>query len=129
MTISRGRSVSLDLDGESAGTVLGAIAWVLGALQIMKDRGHAEGDEEFHDLYESVRPKLESLLASVSEAGRLGGEEEEALRQEIEDAYQPLREAFETWIKLTAVDTFSVAAGQRLGDALDSEDGQSDSEL
>lgn len=129
MTISRGRSVSLDLDGESAGTVLGAIAWVLGALQIMKDRGHAEGDEEFHDLYESVRPKLESLLASVSEAGRLGGEEEEALRQEIEDAYQPLREAFETWIKLTAVDTFSVAAGQRLGDALDSEDSQSDSEL
>lgn len=52
MTAPRSRALSLELDGEGAGTALGAIAWVLGALEIMKDRGHAEGDEEFHDLYE-----------------------------------------------------------------------------
>ncbi len=117
MTAPRSRALSLELDGEGAGTALGAIAWVLGALEIMKDRGHAEGDEEFHDLYESLTPRLEALLTTFSTARRTPGEEE-ALQQEIEAAYQPLRAAFETWIELTAVDTFSVAAEQRTGRVL-----------
>ncbi len=128
MTFPPARRLSLELDGEGAGTALGAIAWVLGALEVMKDRGHAEGDEEFHDLCESLTPRLEALLASVSGARRAPGEEE-ALQQEIEAAYQPLREAFESWIELTAVDTFNVAAGQRLADALDAgEAGDADGE-
>jgi hypothetical protein len=122
MTAPRSRSLSLELDGEGAGTALGAIAWVLGALEIMKDRGHAESDERFHDLYESLAPRLEALLATFSTARRTPGEEE-ALQREIEDAYQTLRSAFETWIELTAVDTFSVAAEQRQGGVPGGEDG------
>ena len=126
MTSSHSRGLSLELDGEGVGTALGAIAWVLGALEIMKDRGHAEGDEEFHDLYESLTPRLEALLTTFSTAHRTPGEED-ALQRDIEAAYQPLRAAFGTWIELTAVDTFSVAAEQRLGSVLGGdEDADSD---
>ena len=121
MTSPRGRRLSLALEAEEAGTVLGTVAWVLGALEIMKDRGHAEGEEEFHDLYESLKPKLEALIAKVSGARTALGEGEE-LQAEIEAAYAPVREAFEAWIELTAADTFSVAVGQRLAETIDAED-------
>ena len=123
MTSPRGRRLSLALEAEEAGTVLGTVAWVLGALEIMKDRGHAEGEEEFHDLYESLKPKLEALIAKVSGARMALGEDDE-LQAEIEAAYAPVREAFEAWIELTAADTFSVAVGQRLAETIDAEDAE-----
>ena len=123
MTSPRGRRLSLGLEAEEAGTVLGTVAWVLGALEIMKDRGHAEGEEEFHDLYESLKPRLEALIAKVSGARTALGADDE-LQAEIEAAYAPVRAAFEAWIELTAADTFSVAVGQRLADAIDDEGGE-----
>ncbi len=121
MTSPRGRRLSLTLEAGEAGTVLGTVAWVLGALEIMKDRGHAEGEEEFHELYESLKPKLEALIAKVSDARTALGADDE-LQAEIEAAYAPVREAFEAWIELTAADTFSVAVGQRLAETIDAED-------
>ena len=118
MTPSEKRRLTLGLEGEEAGTVLGAVAWVLGALEIMKDRGHAEGDEQFHDLYDTLEPRLQALIAKISGARMALGSEDE-LQEEIEAAYAPVRDAFETWIGLTAADTLSAAVGQRLGDAFD----------
>ncbi|MEE8337409.1 MAG: hypothetical protein V3R95_05065 [Dehalococcoidia bacterium] len=123
---SRDRRLSLELDAEQAGTLLGAIAWVLGALEIMKDRGHAEDGEEFHDLYDSLQPRLEALIAKVSAARGLGADD--AMQQEIEAAYAPVRAAFETWIEQTASDTFSVAVGQRLAQVLDEAEEEPDGE-
>lgn len=125
MTPSEQRSsekgrLALGLEGEEAGTVLGAVAWVLGALEIMKDRGHAEGDEQFHDLFDTLEPRLQALIAKISGA-RMALGSEDALQEEIEAAYGPVREAFEEWIRLTASDTFSVAVGQRL-DTIDADD-------
>jgi hypothetical protein len=117
VTSSDGRHLALRLDGEEAGTVLGTVAWVLGSLEIMKDRGHAEGDEEFHDLHEALQPKLEALLAKLSGA-RMATGDDQALQEEIEAAYAPVREAFETWIQKTAADTFSVALGQRMSNLI-----------
>lgn len=117
MTPSK-KHLTLAFDGEEAGTVLGTVAWVLGALEIMKDRGHAEGDERFHDLYDTLEPRLQALVAKISGA-RMATGSEEALQDEIEAAYAPVREAFETWISLTASDTLSAAVGQRLGGAFD----------
>lgn len=124
---SRDGRLSLGLDAEQAGTLLGAIAWVLGALEIMKDRGHAEGDEEFHDLYDELQPRLETLIAKVS-AARMATAGDDAMQEEIEAAYAPVRAAFETWIEQTASDTFSVAVGQRLGQLLDDAEGEPDGE-
>lgn len=117
---SRRRRLTLGLEPEETGTLLGAVAWVLGALEIMKDRGHAEANEEFHELYERLQPRLEALIAGVSAARSAAGEDD-ALQQEIEAAYAPLREAFEAWIERTAADTFSVAVGQRLAQTIDEE--------
>ena len=119
---SRERRLTLGLEPEETGTLLGAVAWVLGALEIMKDRGHAEADEEFHELYERLQPRLEALIARVSGARSAAGEDE-VLQQEIEAGYAPLREAFEAWIERTAADTFSVAVGQRLAQTID-QDGE-----
>jgi len=118
VTSSDGRHLALRFDGEEVGTVLGTVAWVMGSLEIMKDRGHAEGDEQFHDLYEALQPKLEALLAKISGA-RMAAGDNQALQDEIETAYAPVREAFETWIQKTAADTFSVALGQRMSNLID----------
>ena len=48
----RAQPVHIQFRREDVGTLLGTIGWVLGALQIMRDRGHAEHDEEFHEVYE-----------------------------------------------------------------------------
>ncbi|MYE45990.1 MAG: hypothetical protein F4X25_04430 [Chloroflexi bacterium] len=114
------RQYALQLHPEGMGTLLGAIAWVLGALAIMRDRGHAEGDEELHELQESLEPRLETLLNDLAMArGAVEGGGETDLGERVEAAYTRVREAFERWIQLTAVDTASVAIGQRLAEIAD----------
>ena len=114
------RPYALQLTADGVGTLLGAIAWVLGALEIMRDRGHAEGDEALHELQAAVGPRLEALLADLAQA-RAAVERDPAaeLGQRVEEAYTQVREAFERWIQLTAVDTTSVAIGQRLAELAD----------
>ena len=122
MTSGRDSSnLRLSLSGQDAGVVLGSLAWVMGALEIMKDRGHAEGDEEFHDLYDALTPMLNRVVALIS-GGRSALSEDDTMQEQIEAAYGQVRAAFETWIELTAADTAQVALGQRLAHALDSED-------
>lgn len=105
--------VSLELSRREAGTMLGAIAWVMGALQIMRDRGHAEADEEFHELHDALMPRLEATLQRIGEA-RQASMTHPLHEQVIEEAYAEVRLAFETWIQLTATDTLSAAVGHRL---------------
>ena len=124
------RQYGLQLHAEGLGTLLGAIAWVLGALSIMRDRGHAEGNEELHELQETLEPRLEALLADLAQArGVVERGADADLGERVEDAYTRVREAFERWIQLTAVDTASVAIGQRLAEiAEESEDGEDSGE-
>ena len=112
------RPYTLRLDAERAGTLLGAVAWVLGALQIMRDRGHAEASEELHDLQEQLTPRLEALLNDVALARNAAESDPDSeLSHRVEQAYTQVREAFERWIRLTASDTASV--GQRLAEIAD----------
>ena len=118
----RAQPVHLELRRNDAGTLLGAIAWVMGALQIMKDRGHAESEEEFHDLHDAIVPRLEALVAQIT-AAREASVTAPQFEAAADTAYTEVREAFETWIQLTAMDTLSVAVAQRLGpDGRPSED-------
>ena len=123
------RPYALQLDAERLGTLLGAVAWVLGALEIMRDRGHAEASEELHDLQEQIAPRLERLLADVAaarsavERSAVERAPDSALAGDVEAAYTQVREAFERWIQLTASDTASVAIGQRLAAIVDDADG------
>ena len=111
------RPYALQLDATGFGTVLGSLAWVLGALEIMRDRGHAEGSEELHDLLEGLAPRLEALFADLAQArAAVERDTTSQLGQRVEEAYTRVREAFERWIQLTAVDTASVAIEQRLAE-------------
>ena len=128
MTAPRGRrseQIRLALEGQDAGTLLGALAWVLGALEIMKDRGHAEADEEFHDLFDELGPALNRVVAQVS-GGRAALGPEDPLQAEIETSFAKVRLAFERWIVLTASDTAEAAIGQRLASAVDTPDSPGD---
>ena len=117
------RPYTLRLDAERLGTLLGAVAWVLGALEIMRDRGHAEASEEFHELEEQLKPRLELMLMNVAAARQsVETEPDSELTQRVEEAYTQVREAFERWIALTASDTASVAIGQRLAELADDPD-------
>ena len=118
------RPYQLRLDAERLGTLLGAVAWVLGALEIMRDRGHAEASEELHELEEQLKPRLELMLMNVAAARQTVEDERDSeLGQRVEVAYAQVREAFERWIALTASDTASVAIGQRLAELADDGDG------
>ena len=111
------RPYQVRLDAERLGTLLGSVAWVLGALQIMRDRGHAEASEELHDLQEQLTPRLEQLLNDVAVARQAAESDPDSeLSHRVEQAYTQVREAFERWIRLTASDTASVAIGQRLAE-------------
>ena len=88
------RPYAMRLDAEQCGTLLGSIAWVMGALAILEDRGHAAGDESLHEKADALMPKLERLVSE------LGG----------------VRAAFETWVQVTAADTVQAALVQRLTD-------------
>lgn len=111
---NRAQPINISLRRNDAGTLLGAIAWVMGALQIMKDRGHAEQDEEFHDLHDAIVPALERLVSQINMA-REESRTEPQFEAAVDAAYTEVREAFETWIQLTAMDTLSAAVAQRLG--------------
>ena len=89
MTDDDGR-ISLDLDQQQAGSVLGALAWVMGALQIMRDRGHAEQDEEFHDLHDRLVPRLEQLVDRIALARQAADAPRD--QTELESAYTEVRE-------------------------------------
>ncbi|MGE3856618.1 MAG: hypothetical protein AB7G21_06655 [Dehalococcoidia bacterium] len=109
----RALPVRLQMKREDAGTLMGALAWVLGALQIMRDRGHAESDEEFHEVYDKIAPKIERLVEQLNAARRDSMTNPE-FEDQIEAAYSEVREAFEAWIQLTATDTLSMAVATRL---------------
>jgi hypothetical protein len=109
----RAQPVHIALRRTDAGTLLGALAWVLGALQIMRDRGHYEDDEEFHALYDELSPRLERLVGQVVEA-RQSSITRPEFEEGIEQAYADIRRAFEAWIQLTAADTLSAAVAARL---------------
>lgn len=105
----------VELDAEQTGTVLGSLAWVLGALQIMRDRGRADDDRNLDALHGLLTPQLERALLPF----QLGRMEitDSRLDAAIEAAFSGVRDAFEVWIELTASDTFSAAVGQRLAAA------------
>ena len=109
----RAMPVRLQMRRADAGTLMGALAWVMGAMQIMRDRGHAEQDEEFHELYDRVAPKLERIVEQLNEARRATMTQPQ-FEEPIEEAYAEVREAFEAWIQLTATDTLSMAVATRL---------------
>ena len=109
---------TLRLDADGCGTLLGALAWVLGALEIMKDRGHADEDERWHELSDALTPRLESLVAALA-AMRAAAGDDPAREADVEAAYAGVRQAFESWIQITATDTIVTAIEQRLAAAGD----------
>lgn len=104
--------VHLEMRRPEAGTLLGALAWVLGALQIMRDRGRFEDAEEFEAIYQRVAPRIERLLEQVSKAREASMTRPE-FEEGVENAYTEVREAFEAWIRLTAIDTLGAAVAAR----------------
>ena len=115
---NRAQPIHLELRRPDAGTLLGSIAWVMGALQIMRDRAHAEGEHggtEYDKLYQTLQPRLERIVEQVAKA-----REESMTRPEFEEgvetAYQDIRDAFEKWIQLTAIDTLGAAVAAHLDD-------------
>jgi hypothetical protein len=98
------------LSEEQTGTLLGVFAWVLGALDIMADRAEAVGEPGLVEMKESLTPRLESLLQTVSAARKRSpltpiGQMEPT----VEAAYGAVRQAFEAWIELTAFETAQAA--------------------
>ena len=114
----RAQPVRTQFRRADVGTLLGALAWALGALQIMRDRGHAEEDEEFHELYDTIAPKLDRIIEQLNEARR-STMTHPRFEEPIEEAYAEVRAAFEAWIQLTATDTLAAAIGAKI----DTEDG------
>ena len=105
----------VELDAEQTGSVLGALAWVLGALQIMRDRARVDDDRDLAGLHHLLTPQLERALLPFQQ-GRMEITDSR-LDAAIEAAFSGVRDAFEVWIELTAADTLSAAVGQRLADA------------
>jgi hypothetical protein len=112
MTSNRRPHYALRLDADGCGTMLGALAWVMGALEILKDRGHAVGDEQWHELSDDLTPRLERLLQSIAGA-RMAVASEPEMETDVEAAYARIRDAFERWIEVTAADTVDAALGFR----------------
>ncbi len=109
----RAGRVRLALAPEETGTLLGACAWVLGALEILKDRGHATEREDLHDLHDGLAPAVNRLAALVGGArGALQADPE--TEEAIEEAFARVRSAFERWVEVTAADTMAAALEQRL---------------
>ena len=105
--------IRLSLAPEETGTLLGACAWVLGALEILKDRGHAAEQEALHELHDGLAPAVNRLAALAGGArGALGADQE--TQEAIEEAFGRVRSAFERWIEVTAADTMAAALEQRL---------------
>jgi hypothetical protein len=108
----------LALDRGEAGTLLGVLAWVIGGLEIMRDRAEAVGEPALAEMHAELVPRLEALLSTMNAARQrspllAGGE----LEPEVEAAYAEVRRAFEAWIELTAFDTAQAAIADRAGAA------------
>lgn len=113
---NRAQPIHLELRRPDAGTLLGSIAWVMGALQIMRDRAHAEGEHdgtEYDRLYQKLQPRLERIVEQVAKARETSMTRPE-FEEGIETAYQDIRDAFEQWIHLTAIDTLGAAVAAHL---------------
>lgn len=110
----RAKAYAIRLDATQTGTMLGAVTWVLGSLAILRDRGHASGDESLHELADALEPTLEQLVLELGGTRAAAGinPEREAV---VDAAYTKVREAFETWVSVTAADTVQMALEQRLG--------------
>lgn len=118
------RPYTVTLTAIECGALVGAAAWVLGALQILRDRGHAEQTEELHALHDGLAPLIEQVLDRLALAR--AAQPEPALERTLEEAYTRVREAFETWIELTALDTVHTAIEHRLATLDESIDAQTD---
>ncbi len=110
---SRAQPIRTQFARADVGTLLRALAGARGALQIMRDRGHAEDDEEFHELYDRISPKLDRLIEQLNEARR-STMTDPRFEEPIEASYAEVREAFETWIRLTATDTLALATATKV---------------
>lgn len=109
---SRRKPYAIRLDAEGCGTMLGTLVWVMGALEIMKDRAHAVGEEEWHEVAERLMPHLDRLVDEVGGARAAAGNDptREAV---VEAAYARVREAFEAWVQVAAADTVAMALQHR----------------
>jgi hypothetical protein len=115
---NRAQPVHLELRRPDAGTLLGALAWVLGALQIMRDRSHVEDDgqpNEYDAIYAEIAPRIERLVEQVGKAREASVTRPE-FEEGVEAAYTSVREAFESWIQLTAIDTLGAAMAANLAE-------------
>lgn len=106
------------LDQAQTGTLLGVFAWVLGGLEIMADRAEAVGEPGLVEMKNTLTPRLESLLQTVTNARKRSpltpiGQ----MEPEVEAAYGAVRQAFEAWIELTAFDTAQAAMDTHSDDA------------
>ncbi|MCB9490978.1 MAG: hypothetical protein H6674_02795 [Dehalococcoidia bacterium] len=127
---NRAQPIHVELRRADAGTLLGALAWVMGALQIMRDRGHAEGEHsgtEYDKIYQQLQPRLERIVERVAQAREESMTRPE-FEEEIEAAYGDVRHAFEQWIQLTAIDTLGAAVASHLDEDDELFEGEPDDE-
>lgn len=118
---NRAQPVHLELRRPDAGTLLGALAWVLGALQIMRDRSHVEDDgapNEYDAIFAEIAPRIERLVEQVGKA-REDSMTRPEFEEGVETAYTAVREAFEAWLQLTAIDTLGAALAANLDEGGD----------
>lgn len=113
--LDRAQPVRLNLRRRDAGTLLGALAWVLGALEIMRDRAAAAGDDDAIRMSQQVAPQIERLVEQLG-AARNASMTRPEFEAQIEDAFAEVRGAFEAWIELTALDTLAAAVAKRIED-------------
>ncbi len=111
--LDRAQPVRLSLSRRDAGTLLGALAWVLGALEIMRDRAATAEDDDAMRMFQQVSPKIERLVEQLS-AARNASMTRPEFEAQIEDAFAEVRGAFEAWIEMTALDTLTAAVTKRI---------------
>lgn len=90
--LDRAQPVRLDLRRREAGTLLGALAWVMGALEIMRDRATAVEDDEAMRMFQQVSPKIERLIEQLGTARRTSMTRPE-FETQIEEAFSEVRGA------------------------------------
>lgn len=111
--LNRAQPVRLELPRRDAGTLLGALAWVLGALEIMRDRAVAAEDDDAMRMFQQVAPKIERLVEQLG-AARNASMTRPEFEAQIEDAFAEVRRAFEAWIEMTALDTLTAVVTKRI---------------
>lgn len=111
--LDRPQPVRLSLSRRDAGTMLGALAWVMGALEIMRDRATSHDDAAAVQMFQQVSPKIDRLVEQLG-AARNASMTRPEFEAEIEDAFAEVRGAFETWIEMTALDTLTAVVSKRI---------------